>query len=61
MSQYFDVYRHWRILADNKWQALDFLREVEEKGIAKDFFVGQWAKEEKTGWIATFKKQLRGK
>jgi hypothetical protein len=51
--------------AQNRWQALDFLREAEEKGIAKDFFISQWAKDEeeidKKGWIAQIKKQLKGK
>jgi hypothetical protein len=49
--------------AQNKWQALDFLREAEEKEIVKDFFISQWAKEdnEDKGWLANIKKQLRGK
>ncbi len=64
----FLVFRMWYFpQAQNKWQALDFLREAEEKGIDKDFFVNQWAKEgepqeHKTGgWWAGFKKQLGGK
>ncbi|HYT45823.1 MAG TPA: hypothetical protein VEP90_26085 [Methylomirabilota bacterium] len=49
--------------AQNYWQALDFLREAEEKGIIKDFFISQWAKEdnEDKGWLANIKKQLSGK
>jgi len=53
--------------AKNYWQALDFLREAEEQGIDKDFFISQWAKEgepqenKEGGWWAGFKKQLGGK
>ncbi len=37
--------------AHNRWEVLDFLREAEEKGIEKDFFVSQWAKEGSHGNI----------
>ena len=62
------VFRMWYFpQAKNKWQALDFLRDTEEKGIAEDFFINQWAKEgepqetKEGGWLAGFKKQLGGK
>lgn len=62
----FYVYRKFYFpQAQNRWQALDFLREAEEKGIIKDFFISQWAKDEeevdKKGWLAGIKKQLGGK
>ena len=58
----FFVYRKYYFpQAKTYWQALDLLREAEEKGIDRDFFVSQWAKEEKGGWIAVIKKQLGGK
>jgi hypothetical protein len=62
MKMGFYVYRKFYFpQARNRWEALDFLREAEEKGVSKDYFVSQWAKEEKTGWIETIKKQLKGK
>jgi hypothetical protein len=43
----FYVYRKFYIpQAKTYWEALDFLREAEEKGIIKDFFISQWAKDE---------------
>ena len=48
----------------NYAEALDYLREAEEKGILKDFFVSTWAKSEeevdKKGWVSDIKKQLGG-
>jgi hypothetical protein len=62
----FYVYRKFYFpQAQTYWQALDLLREAEEIGIVKDFFVSQWAKDEeevdKKGWLAGIKKQLGGK
>ena len=55
----FFVYRKYYFpQARTYWQALDLLREAEEKGIEKDFFMSQWAKVEKTGWLDGFLKQL---
>ena len=61
----FYVYRKFYLpQAQNKWQALDLLREAEEKGILADFFVNQWARNEeevdKKGWVNDIKKQLGG-
>ncbi len=63
----FYVYRKFYFpQAQNKWQAMDLLREAEEKGIASDFFVSQWAREEDTKsevikWAKETWKQLNGK
>ena len=62
----FYVYRKFYFSqAENKWRALDLLREAEEKGIVNEFFVSQWARDEKDvsngGWFNEIKKQLSGK
>ncbi len=62
MSQWFLVYRKWRIQATNKWEAIDKLLEAIEGEYDKDFLVSQWAKEEPGGsWTEDIKKQLGGK
>jgi hypothetical protein len=62
----FYVYRKFYIpQAKNYGEALDFLREAEEKGVLKEFFISTWAKDEKDvdkgGWVRDIKKQLGGK
>ena len=52
--------------AKNEWDAQDIMRDAEEKGVAKDYFVRQWAKqgdkdEQKSGWTGTIRNQLFGK
>ena len=59
------VYRKYYIpQAKHFGEALDFLREAEEKGVLNDFFVSTWAKDErdvnKSGWVHDMKKQLGG-
>ncbi|MGZ6236375.1 MAG: hypothetical protein ACXWMJ_03530 [Syntrophales bacterium] len=61
----FYVYRKFYMpQAKNYGEALDLLREAEEKGILKDFFISTWAKDEKDvdkgGWVRDIKKQLGG-
>jgi len=52
--------------AKNEWDAQDIMREMEEKGVAKDYFVRQWAKQsekdgQKSGWTGAITNQLFGK
>ena len=56
--------------AKNEWDAQDLMREAEEQGVAKDYFVRQWAKEGTkeddkatvtNGWKSTFRNQIFGK
>ena len=56
--------------AKNEWDAQDLMREAEEQGVAKDYFVRQWAKEgtkdgnkapQTTGWKAAITNQFFGK
>ena len=62
----FYVYRKFYIpQAKNYAEVLDYLREAEERGILKDFFISTWAKDEKeidkNGWLKDIKKQPGGK
>ncbi len=62
----FYVYRKFYVpQAKNYGEALDYLREAEEKGVLKEFFISTWAKSEeeveKKGWVSDIKKQLGGK
>ncbi len=63
---YFLIRKYYFPQAKNEWDAQDIMREVEEKGVAKDYFVSQWAKEgdkdpQKSGWAQDTVKQLFGK
>jgi len=63
---YFLIRKYYFPHAKNEWDAQDIMRDVEEKGVAKDYFVSQWAKEgdrepQKPGWKSGFTNQLWGK
>ena len=63
---YFLIRKYYFPQAKNEWDAQDIMRDDEEKGVAKDYFVSQWAKEgdkepQKTGWKTGFTNQLWGK
>jgi hypothetical protein len=52
--------------AKNEWDAQDLMREAEEQGVAKDYFVRQWAKEgdkenRSASWKTSITNQLIGK
>jgi hypothetical protein len=52
--------------AKNEWDAQDIMRDAEEKGVAKDYFVRQWAKEgdkdnKSNGWKSAITNQVFGK
>jgi hypothetical protein len=52
--------------AKNEWDAQDIMRDAEEKGVATDYFVRQWAKEgdkdgQKSGWKGAVRNQLFGR
>ncbi len=63
---YFLIRKYYFPQAKNEWDAQDIMRDVEEKGVAKDYFVSQWAKEgdketPKSGWTGAVRNQLFGK
>src|SRR6266852_2546760 len=63
---YFLIRKYYFPQAKNEWDAQDIMREVEEQGVSKDYFVSQWAKEgdkdeQKSGWKGVIKNQLFGK
>ena len=63
---YFLIRKYYFPQAKNEWDAQDIMRDAEEKGVAKDYFVSQWAKEgdkdeQKSGWKGTITNQLFGK
>jgi hypothetical protein len=63
---YFLIRKYYFPQAKNEWDAQDIMRDAEEKGVAKDYFVSQWAKEgdkdgQNNGWKGTIKNQLFGK
>ncbi len=63
---YFLIRKYYFPHARNEWDAQDIMRDAEEKGVAKDYFVSQWAKEgdkdgQNNGWKGAFKNQLFGR
>ena len=65
---YYVFWKFYVPQAKNIYEAFDFLRQADEKGVLKYLFISQWAKkdeDDKPGWKAGFKKQigilLRGK
>ena len=63
---YFLIRKYYFPQAKNEWDAQGIMREVEEKGVAKDYFVRQWAKQgekdgQKSGWTGAITNQLFGK
>ena len=57
----YKVIRIWRVQANNKWQAMELFRSLEEAGKADDYLDVQFAAEEKPqGWWGAIKKQIIG-